>query len=139
MTLMLRIVEHLLVSACLSSGAAILMSIAILLRLLPHLPNAIRVALRAVLILSFRLYRCLLRPLAPVLRRGLGIRIFDVLPRVTACVMLSLAAVLVTLRLADLPLKGWSIGIALLHGLAVGLTWDEIEKPGGLQLGVKQE
>jgi len=75
--------------------------------------------------------------MAPIVQQRLNINILAGPSRVIASLLLSLILGLLFLLLTDLPMTGWSIGLSLLHGLSVGLAWDEIEKPGGLQLGVK--
>jgi hypothetical protein len=43
------------------------------------------------------------------------------------------------LSVAGWPHSWWSLGLGVVHGLCVGLAWDEIEKPGGVQVGVTLE
>jgi len=126
-----------LVGTCLVSLSLVFFSIAALLRLLPPFLNLIRLGLRGFLILSFRLYHLLFTRMAPIIQQRLNINILTGPLRVIASLLLSLILSLLFLLLTNLPVTGWSIGLALLHGLSVGLAWDEIEKPGGLQLGVK--
>jgi len=128
-----------LVGTCLVSSSLVLLSIAALLRLLPQFLNLIRLLLRGLLILSFRFYHLLLTRLAPVIEERLNITILTGHLRLIASLLLSLILGLLLLLLIGSPVTGWSVGLSLLHGLAVGLAWDEIEKPGGLQLGVKIE
>jgi len=112
-------------------------NLAALLRLLPQFLKLIRLGLRGFLILSFRFYHLLLTRIAPVIQQCLNINVLTVHLRVVASLLLSLILGLVFLFLTSLPVTGWSVGLSVLHGLSVGLAWDEIEKPGGLQLGVK--
>jgi len=126
-----------LVGTCLASMSLVFLSIAALLRLLPQFLKLIRLGLRGFLILSFRFYHLLLTRIAPVIQQCLNINVLTVHLRVVASLLLSLILGLVFLFLTSLPVTGWSVGLSVLHGLSVGLAWDEIEKPGGLQLGVK--
>lgn len=126
-----------LVGTCLASMILVFLSIAALLRLLPQFLKLIRLGLRGFLILSFRFYHLLLTRIAPVIQQCLNINVLTVHLRVVASLLLSLILGLVFLFLTSLPVTGWSVGLSVLHGLSVGLAWDEIEKPGGLQLGVK--
>jgi hypothetical protein len=126
-----------LMSVCCVSLSLVLLSFAGLLRLLPRFLAFIHLVLRCFLILSYRLYHLLLARTAPAIQQRLG---FDVLVghwRLVACLTLSLCLGLLFLVLTGLPVTGWGVGLSLLHGLAVGLAWDEIQAPGGLQLGVK--
>ena len=126
-----------LAGTCLASLSLAFLSIAALLRLLPRFLNLIRLGLRGLLILSFRFYHLLLTRMAPIIQQRLNIDILAGHLRVIASLLLSLILGLLFLLLTNLSVTGWGIWLSLLHGLAVGLAWDEIEKPGGLQLGVK--
>jgi hypothetical protein len=126
-----------MVGTCLVSVSMVFLSIAGLLRLLPRFLHLIRLGSRSFLILSFRFYHLLLTRMAPVIQQHLNIHILVGHARVVATLLLSLSLGLLFLALTNLPVTRWSVGLSLLHGLAVGLAWDEIEKPGGLQLGVK--
>jgi hypothetical protein len=128
-----------LVGVCLASLSLLFFSIAGLLRLLPGVINLVRRVLRGLLILSFRFYRLLLTCVAPFFEQRLNIDIFAGLSRVIASTILSLILGLLLLALLNLPLTEWSVGLCFLHGLAVGLAWDEIERPGGLQLGAETQ
>jgi hypothetical protein len=125
-----RLFGEVFVWACLASLAVLFFSLAIWLRLLPHL-------LRGVLILSFRLYSFLLVPIAEPMRADIGVDILDGFWRVICCLLLSGSFGLLLLVVLGLPITVWSVGLCLLHGLVVGLAWDEIQQPGGLQLGTK--
>ena len=134
--LMFRLLGSVLAGVCLAALGLILSGLAALLRLLPRLT---RLGLRGFLILSFRLYHLLLTRVAPGVEQHLNVKVLAAPSRVVACFLLSLVLGLSFLLLTNLPVTGWGVGLSLLHGLAVGLAWDEIEKPGGLQLGVKIE
>jgi hypothetical protein len=139
MGLMGRLVERVLVGTCLGSVNLILLGVAGLIRLLPEALRLIHFCLRGVLILSFRLYRLILGRLAPMMRQGLGLDLQDGFPRAVVCSLLSLALGAMLLILIRGHVTGWGLGLCLLHGLAVALAWDEIEDPGGLQLGTRTE
>ena len=135
--LMSRFFGYVLVGTCLGSLSLVFFSVAGLFRLLPRLLHLIRLGLRGFLILSFRFYRLLLTSLAPIIQRHLNINILVGPLRVIGCLLFSLALGLLLLFLTKLPVTGWSVGFCFLHGLSVGLAWDEIETPRGLYLGVE--
>ena len=127
-----------LVGVCLGTLVLVLASIAIcLLRLLPSFWRLARRALRALLILSFRLYDLALTCLAPILQRFLNIDLMAGWPRMVACMCLSLVLGLLFLWLTKITVTVWSVGLCLLHGVTVGLAWDEFEEPGGIRLGMR--
>jgi hypothetical protein len=74
-----------------------------------------------------------------MMRQGLDVDIEDGFPRAAACSLLSLGLGVILLLLIRGRVTGWGLGLCLLHGLAVALAWDEIEDPGGLQLGTRTE
>ena len=126
-----------LVSVCLASMSLMLFSIAALLRLLPRLLNLIHRGLRGLLILSFRFYRLILSRIAPFVYQHLNGNLLAGPLRVVSCLVLSLVLGSLLFMLVSVRVTGLSLALFLFHGLAVGLAWDEIEEPGGLQLGVK--
>ena len=54
-----------------------------------------------------------------------------------ACILTSLLLGLLVLLVTQLPEMAWIIVPSLLHGLGVGLTWNELEEPGGIQMGTR--
>ena len=135
--LMFRVFEHLLVEVCLATLSLVFLGVAVLLRLLPRSFNLVRFCLRGLLTLSFRLYRFLFTHLAPFVQRQLSVDILANPSRMVASFLLSLVLGLLFLVVTHLPVTGWSVGLCLLHGLAVGLAWDEMEEPDGLHLGAR--
>ena len=99
----------------------------------------IRICLRGLLILSFRFYHLVFRYIAPYIHQYLGIDIMIGYARLVASLLLSIILGLLLFLLISMPITGWSVGISIFHGLLVGLAWDEIAEPGGLQLGVHSE
>lgn len=139
LALVFRLFEHMLIGVCLTSLSMVFVSLTALLRLLPRSLPLIRRGLRGFLVLSFRFYRLLFTHLAPTIQRWLDIDILRGYSRVAAAVVASLVLGLSLICLTNLPINGWGVGLALLHGLTVGSAWDEIESPRGLQLGVEIE
>lgn len=128
-----------LLGACLFSLSLLFFSLAAMLRLLPNFLHLVRLGLRGLLILSFRLYYLLFRRMAAPVKQRLNINILSDHWRVIFSVLFSLVLGLFFLLLTGWPVTGWGIGLTLLHGLCVGLAWDEIENPAGLQLGARHE
>jgi hypothetical protein len=88
------------------------------------------------MILSFRLYSMILTPIAKSLEQIFNINILSNLLRVVATLTLSVAAYLLIIHFAKLVTPDWMVAIPVLHGLTVGLMWESLARPGGLQLGV---
>jgi hypothetical protein len=128
-----------LLAVCFGVPFVLLLSVAAVLRLLPPLLAAARQASRWLLILSFRFYFLILSALSGPCRRYLRVNPLVGLARLCATVLLSLAIGTSGLWLADLPVTVWTIGALGVHGLLVGLIWDEALEPGGLRLGVSIE
>ena len=132
-----RLFNQLLVAGCCLSVVLVLIGIAGVLRLLPAMLPLIRLGLRALLILSYRLYALVLHRLAPDFERGLGVDVLTGFARVAATLLLSLFIGLAFFALTQAPVTIWNTGLFLLHGLVVGWVWDGIEEPDDLLLGVK--
>jgi hypothetical protein len=132
-----RLLANLLVGACLFAPAVFFFSLAALLGLLPVFARFLRICLRALLILSYRLYLIILTLVAPLVERWVGVDPLLGWPRLVATLTLSLIIGMVVLALTPLTATAISLGLIVVHGLAVGLAWDEIAAPGGLQLGAR--
>jgi hypothetical protein len=118
--------------------AQLFVGVAVLVRLLPALVAGAQAGFQISLILAFRLYRLILKQSAPY-ADSYGLDITSGLGRLGTTTGLSLV-----LGMGLWLLIGWHVswllvGVLGMHGLIVGLAWDEIEKPGGLQMGVKIE
>ena len=137
--LLFRTFNQLLIFACCFSVILLFLSLAGLLRLLPALIPYVRRALRWLFVLSFRLYRHVLAWLAPYVEAYLGFSVVAGFPRVVAAVLLSVILGVTFLLLAHWSITAWSVGLCVLHGLVVGVAWDELEESEGLRLGVKAE
>lgn len=135
MGLLWRILSNFLVYTCFGSLIFVFMSLGGLLRLLPRLLRLLFSLLRALLILSFRLYALLISQLSPLFEHLFHVSLRQGLGRLLACLTFSLVLGLIGLWLFGLPIAWWHIGLLLLHGVTVSLVWEEIQKPGSLQLG----
>ena len=105
-------------------------------RSIPGLLNLIYLTLQAFFIVSYRCYRYVLTITSWLLFRHLGINPFSLPLRLMASLMFSLGIGCIVLNLTDMALLWPVIGVSASHGLIIGLAWDRIESPDGLQLGV---
>lgn len=136
--IILQIFEHAAIGVCLSSLSLVFFSLAVLLRMFPSFLKFVRSCLRAALILSYRFYDLIFKRLDPLVA-NFGIEVTSGFPRIIASVVLSSAFGLSILAFTGLPVSGWVLIICVLHGLTIGLAWDEVEEPDGLKLGEKSE
>lgn len=139
MNLLLWVFQRALLGICIFSLIQFFLSLAIVFRLLPVSLRAFRFGLRGLLILSFRLYRLVLRRLAPLVNQSLNINLLAGIPRVLSTILLSVFLGTSSFLVIGRDVTGWTVALFLVHGLLVGLTWEEIEAPGGIQLGVRIE
>ena len=134
--ILVHLVESTLVGVCLTAFSLVLFSLAALLRLLPSLAAFCRLCLRAFLVISYHLYRLILRRANPFVQSYAGIDLLSGHFRITSCLLLSIFGGLLVTLLSGFSYR-WCLGVALTHGLLLGLAWDEFENPDGLQLGAK--
>jgi hypothetical protein len=106
-----------------------------LIRLLPQLARLGHQALRAFFVQSSRAYELILVRLAPFAEKHLRIDLLGDAPRLGASILLSLTLGLLVAVIAGWRLSVWTVGLPILHGLAVGLRWNEIDEPQGFRLG----
>lgn len=139
MTLLSRLVSRVLGGAVLVSLTALLLSLASLVRVFPWLLRMAQRLLRALLILSYRLYRLILVSMREFVLATLHLDVLRGVPRLALCALLSVTFGLIVIMLTNTPLVGWVLGAFGLHGLIVGLAWDDIEHPGGIRLGRRLE
>jgi len=132
------LLEHSLVGICLASMSLVLFSLAILIRQTPHLAGFLRLCLRWILILSYRFYHLILVQVSRGAKPRLGIDVFSGFARILACLFLSLILGSLFSLITNLPFA-MVVGLAILHGLVVGLAWDDTERPNGFQLGARVE
>lgn len=130
---------YLIIGVCAFSVLQFAIGFAALARLLPTLFALGRYLVRLLLVGSFRLYRLLLTLAAPLLTRYFNINVLGGIARLISTVLLSVSAGLAALWLLHWSLSLWTISPPVLHGLIVGLLWDDMSEPGSLRLGVKKE
>jgi len=129
---------RLLIGALLFSLVFAFFSLAVSLRLMPRLIEGGRRVVRAVLILSYRFYHMTFVRLQPFVLYHLGLDILSGYSRLAMCIVFSLVIATLPLIFVDASLGIWILGLSVLHGLFVGLAWDDIENPGGIQLGAER-
>jgi hypothetical protein len=129
------VLQNLCIGLCLLSPVVFFFSAAAFLRVLPPFFRFLHRCLRVLLIVSYRLYRWVLLGMSSLV----GMELAQGWLRVLVTTIFSTLVGLGTHALAHWSLSWWSLGLFLLHGLCVGLIWDEIEKPGGVQVGVTLE
>jgi hypothetical protein len=106
----------------------LVVSLAVLLRLLPMIAPAVPRLVRDGLMLSRRFYKLVLARAAPPIKRRTGIDILVGAWRVAAAVVLSLALGLFVSMMIPVPIGRLSIIMFIIHGLAVVVVWDQ--EPG---------
>ena len=131
---------QLLLAVLLASLDVLLVSLAATMRLVPALTRLLLRLLRRLIIVSTRVYATILSAIEPEIQRRFGVRILTGPWRVLASIVLSLLLGILLLLGTGLPANKWTVGLPVLHGLVVGLLWDEdeAEEPSGLHLGTKQ-
>lgn len=127
------LLQNVILGMCLVSPVVFFFSLAAFLGLLPAFLRFMHGALRVTLILSYRLYQLVLAGVTSLT----GVDIVQGWLRVVASTILSTVIGIAIHLVAEWPLWWWSVGLCVLHGLCVGLAWDEIERPGGVQVGVR--
>lgn len=135
MTLILRILSRFFFGSLLFSMILLFLSVATSIRLFPRLLRIIHRFLRGFLILSYRLYRTLLTSLFPAISQWFDVDILQGNFRLAFCVSFSLIISLIPISLLAPTWALWVLVFWILHGLFVGLAWDDIENPEGIQLG----
>lgn len=116
----------------------LVVGMAVLVRLLPTFLRGLATLVRVILILSYRFYRLILEWAAPA-AAAQGIDLQVGLWRVGATGLLSVVFGLLGWVVLGLNTTTLALIIFMVHGLIVGLAWDALERPDGLQLGVRLE
>lgn len=134
-----RIISSILVGICLSSFGIILMSIVLQLRHLPRMLSGLRNGLRSLLRFSFEIYSALLTRVRVWALYYTGIDLLMPIPRTLTTIALSVLIGWGGASLIGLVLSGWMVGLLSLHGLFIGLAWEQITTPDDFQLGGRVE
>lgn len=137
--LILSFLGRMFMGILLFSLILLFMSLAASLRLLPRLVRGIRQLMRGFLILSYRFYRLTFTRLQPLILERLGVDIMSGYARLIMCISFSMIQGILSFMVFDPSTAIWILGFSLVHGLFVGLAWDDIENPGGIRLGVNRQ
>jgi hypothetical protein len=129
--------QTILIVFCVLAYIQFFIILAFALRLLPTLLRLAGQCLRLFLFVSYRFYRMLLTPLARLIRRRSGINVTSGLWRIAATTLLSLVLGLIIMVVTPLTASVLSVSVCLVHGLLVGVIWDDVEHPGALHLGAR--
>src|SRR5262249_35636628 len=112
--------------SCLLTATMLFVVLAIALRLLPTATNSFTTIMHSVLVLSVRFYYLMLSHISPWLDDRFGIDLLRGLWRLTSCILLSQLFGILFLLLAAWEISGWSVVLFTLHGMVVGMVWDEV-------------
>lgn len=129
--------QVMVVLLCLVVYIQVFIVLAFALRLIPTLLRFAGACVQLFLVVSYRFYRMLLTPVADFVRAAVGIDVLAGLWRIAATVFLSLAVGLLIIAVTPLVVSVPAVVICFLHGLLVGIIWDEAEHPGNLHLGAR--
>ena len=133
------VVDPILVGVCLSSFGIILMSLLLQLRNLPRMMSGLRDSLRSLLRFSFEIYSALLTRIRVWVLYYTSIDLLMPIPRTMTTIALSLLIGWGCMSLIGLALADWMIALLSLHGLFIGLAWEQITIPDDFQLGGRVE
>ena len=136
---MFALLQQLMFGVCFLSVSLFFLSASLLLRNIPALYDFFMRLLRNLLQLSYRFYRALLLRLHPYSLHYLNLNILDGSARLIASVMLSLIFGLAILLLLRWSPTMWNVGIFILHGIFIGLAWEDFFEPQGLRMGERME
>lgn len=134
-----RILGTILVGMCLSSFGVLLMTLLLSLRNLPRLLANLKNWLRNLLRFSFEIYAALLTRVRVWVLYYTGIDLLLPIPRTMTTIALSLIIGWGGMSLIGFTLTGWMMALLTLHGLFIGLAWDQITTPNDFQLGDRAE
>lgn len=129
--------QAMLVLLCLVMWVQLFIVLAFALRLVPTLLRFVGEGLRLLLVLSYRLYRLALTPLAGIVQDAVGVDMLVGVWRIVAVMVLSLVMGQFVIFVTPLVISIPAVIVCLVHGLLVGLIWDEAEHVGHLSLGAR--
>lgn len=134
-----RILGTIVIGVCLSSFGMILMSLLLSLRNLPRLLASLQNGLRRFLRLSFEVYALLIKRVRIWVLYYTGLDLLTPFPRCATTIALSLLIGWGISFVLGFALAGWMLVLLVLHGLFVGLAWEQITTPDDFQLGARVE
>lgn len=119
-----RLFTNMLLAGCCFSLTFLFFSLAITFRLLPKLLPFLRNGLRWFLILSARFYALVLGQAS------------EGITWVLTTSLLSIGIGVLLSWLASKSVHTWVVILSAIHGITIGLAWDNLLDPGGLHLGM---
>jgi len=134
-----RILGNIVVGVCLSSFGMILMSVLLSLRNFPRLLAKLQNSLRRFLRFSFDVYAAILNRARIWTLDYTGWDVFQTIPRTVATTILSLVMGWGGLSILGIHPLNWMWILFTLHGLFIGLAWEQITTPDDFQLGDRAE
>ena len=108
-----------------------------ILRNLPAILRAMRQALRESLIWAYKLYHPIIATIQPLMVQRFGINLARPLLRTITTSLFSLLLLLGFDLILRWRVMVFFVVLAILHGLVVGLLWDELEQTDHLRTGEK--
>jgi hypothetical protein len=133
--MLFRLLGNLGIGVLLGLCGGVLVAALTVLANLPRIADLFMRLLRGLLRLSYFVYSAMLTRLQPWVRRSIGLDLLATQPRVILCLLFSLSLGGALLFWRDWSPTIWLFAISAMHGLAVGLAWDNLVQPGGFQLG----
>ena len=115
------------------------MSLLLQMRNLPRMLSGLKNGLRSLLRFSFEIYSALLSRIRVWVLYYTGIDLLRPIPRTMTTFTLSLLIGWGGASLIGVALSGWMIALLSLHGLFIGLAWEQITTPDDFQLGGRAE
>jgi len=129
------IMQPLIFGSCLFSLSVLFLSVSLIVRSLPTLIRLFLRALRAVLMISYRLYTLVLKRIQPEFKKQLGIRVMDRVPRIFLSMALSNLIGMVLCLVFHWHVTLWIIAILCMHGLFIGYAWSDFFEQPGIRMG----
>lgn len=136
---LVNIIGSAAVGTCMMSMSFVIFSLFAFLRNLPAVFTFTRRVLGWLMVMTLSLYQPILLNLKPVVLRHTGIDLLQPLARTISSIMLSLVLLVFSWITTGWDISAFGAGLAILHGLSVGLIWDAIGSSEGLQIGEKLE
>lgn len=137
--ILLRMFSGSLIALCIGSAIFLFLSLAILLRLSPGFLSALRRLVWGIVVVTYRLYAMVFDLVTQGRFQQREADNQFIAGRMLGCAMLSLLIGSGIILLLQWPLNLIWIGLFTLHGLFIGLFWDEIPNAGGFRLGERIE
>ena len=137
--ILLRMFSGSLIALYIGSAIFLFLSLAILLRLFPGFLSALRRLIWGVMVVSYRLYALVFDLVTQGRFQHHEVNNQFIAGRMLGCAVLSLLIGSGIILLLQWPLNLIWIGLFILHGVFIGLLWDEIPNADGFRLGERIE